>query len=134
MAEHSLSRGWKKGTMGREFCFSACTVPGWGVGHSLGVGSQWRALVHPEPSILPAWPCSLLSIWTACCCLHPVKAEPVECGFSNQVNSMKELYLLMEEEEMNAQHSDNKACTGDSWTQNTVCLTPSGPPLLTLNE
>lgn len=37
---------------------------------------------------------------------------------------MKELYLLMEEEEMNAQHSDNKACTGDSWTQNTVCLTP----------
>lgn len=32
---------------------------------------------------------------------------------------MKELYLLMEEEEMNAQHSDNKACTGDSWTQNT---------------
>lgn len=36
---------------------------------------------------------------------------------------MKELYLLMEEEEMNAQHSDNKACTGDSWTQNTVCLT-----------
>lgn len=39
---------------------------------------------------------------------------------------MKELYLLMEEEEMNAQHSDNKACTGDSWTQNTVCLA-SGP-------
>lgn len=36
---------------------------------------------------------------------------------------MKELYLLMEEEEMNAQHSDNKACTGDSWTQNTVRLT-----------
>lgn len=42
---------------------------------------------------------------------------------------MKELYLLMEEEEMNAQHSDNKACTGDSWTQNTVCLA-SGPTLL----
>lgn len=40
---------------------------------------------------------------------------------------MKELYLLMEEEEMNAQHSDNKACTGDSWTQNTVCSAPSGP-------
>ncbi|XP_044909588.1 protein SOGA1 isoform X4 [Felis catus] len=36
-----------------------------------------------------------------------------------QVNSMKELYLLMEEEELNAQHSDNKTCTGDSWTQNT---------------
>lgn len=42
---------------------------------------------------------------------------------------MKELYLLMEEEEMNAQHSDNKACTGDSWTQNTVCSAPPGPPL-----
>lgn len=35
---------------------------------------------------------------------------------------MKELYLLMEEEELNAQHSDNKTCMGDSWTQNTVCL------------
>lgn len=34
---------------------------------------------------------------------------------------MKELYLLMEEEELNAQHSDNKTCSGDSWTQNTVC-------------
>ena len=33
---------------------------------------------------------------------------------------MKELYLLMEEEELNAQHSDNKTCMGDSWTQNTV--------------
>lgn len=42
---------------------------------------------------------------------------------------MKELYLLMEEEEMSAQHSDNKACTGDSWTQNTVCLASSGPAL-----
>ncbi|XP_021565180.1 protein SOGA1-like [Carlito syrichta] len=37
----------------------------------------------------------------------------------SEVNSMKELYLLMEEEEMNAQHADNKACAGDSWTQNT---------------
>uniref|UniRef100_A0A8C3WPT3 Microtubule crosslinking factor 2 n=1 Tax=Catagonus wagneri TaxID=51154 RepID=A0A8C3WPT3_9CETA len=36
-----------------------------------------------------------------------------------EVNSMKELYLLMEEEEINAQHSDNKTCAGDSWTQNT---------------
>lgn len=40
---------------------------------------------------------------------------------------MKELYLLMEEEEMSAQHSDNKACAGDSWTQNTVCPAPSSP-------
>lgn len=38
---------------------------------------------------------------------------------------MKELYLLMEEEELNAQHSDNKTCTGDSWTQNTVCSQPT---------
>jgi hypothetical protein len=38
---------------------------------------------------------------------------------------MKELYLLMEEEEINAQHPDNKACTGDSWTQNTVRPHPS---------
>lgn len=37
---------------------------------------------------------------------------------------MKELYLLMEEEELNAQHSDNKSCTGDSWTQNTVRSQP----------
>ncbi|XP_004867873.1 protein SOGA1 isoform X2 [Heterocephalus glaber] len=36
-----------------------------------------------------------------------------------EVNSMKELYLLMEEEELNAQHSDNKSYAGDSWTQNT---------------
>lgn len=47
---------------------------------------------------------------------------------------MKELYLLMEEEEMNAQHSDNKACTGDSWTQNTVCLTPLGLTLTVCNS
>lgn len=55
--------------------------------------------------------------------------------FLTQVNSMKELYLLMEEEEMNAQHADNKACTGDSWPQNTVCLASPGPtsPACTLS-
>lgn len=73
------------------------------------------------------------SIWTACLYRCPLKAEPFECGFSNQVNSMKELYLLMEEEEMNAQHSDNKACAGDSWTQNTVCSAPSSPALPSCN-
>lgn len=41
---------------------------------------------------------------------------------------MKELYLLMEEEELNAQHSDNKTCMGDSWTQNTVCSQPVPSP------
>uniref|UniRef100_A0ABI8AJQ2 Suppressor of glucose, autophagy associated 1 n=2 Tax=Felis catus TaxID=9685 RepID=A0ABI8AJQ2_FELCA len=47
------------------------------------------------------------------------KILPSEGDDFLEVNSMKELYLLMEEEELNAQHSDNKTCTGDSWTQNT---------------
>ncbi|XP_063104455.1 microtubule cross-linking factor 2 isoform X1 [Cavia porcellus] len=47
------------------------------------------------------------------------KVLPNEGDDFLEVNSMKELYLLMEEEELNAQHSDNKSCTGDSWTQNT---------------
>lgn len=46
---------------------------------------------------------------------------------------MKELYLLMEEEELNAQHSDNKTCTGDSWTQNTVCSQPVPRPVLSVS-
>lgn len=34
---------------------------------------------------------------------------------------MKELYLLIEEEELNPQQqADNKTCTGDNWSQNTV--------------
>ncbi|XP_020638070.3 microtubule cross-linking factor 2 isoform X1 [Pogona vitticeps] len=37
-----------------------------------------------------------------------------------EVNSMKELYLLIEEEELNPQQqADNKTCTGDTWSQNT---------------
>ncbi|XP_077913282.1 microtubule cross-linking factor 2 isoform X2 [Halichoerus grypus] len=47
------------------------------------------------------------------------KILPSEGDDFLEVNSMKELYLLMEEEELNAQHSDNKTCAGDSWTQNT---------------
>ncbi|KAM8775230.1 microtubule cross-linking factor 2 isoform 2-T2 [Rhynchonycteris naso] len=47
------------------------------------------------------------------------KVLPSEGDDFLEVNSMKELYLLMEEEELNAQHSDNKTCMGDSWTQNT---------------
>ncbi|XP_012866151.1 PREDICTED: protein SOGA1 [Dipodomys ordii] len=47
------------------------------------------------------------------------KGLPSEGDDFLEVNSMKELYLLMEEEEINAQQPDNKACTGDSWTQNT---------------
>ena len=45
---------------------------------------------------------------------------------------MKELYLLMEEEELNAQHSDNKTCAGDSWTQNTVNSQPISIPVLSV--
>lgn len=38
-----------------------------------------------------------------------------------QVNSMKELYLLLEEEELAPQQqADNKTCAGDAWTPNTV--------------
>ncbi|XP_023570748.1 protein SOGA1 isoform X1 [Octodon degus] len=47
------------------------------------------------------------------------KVLPNEGDDFLEVNSMKELYLLMEEEELNAQHSDNKSCSGDSWPQNT---------------
>ncbi|XP_027722975.1 protein SOGA1 isoform X2 [Vombatus ursinus] len=47
------------------------------------------------------------------------KILPSEGGDFLEVNSMKELYLLMEEEELNPQHSDNKSCVGDIWTQNT---------------
>ncbi|KAM9121051.1 microtubule cross-linking factor 2 isoform 3-T3 [Pangshura tecta] len=37
-----------------------------------------------------------------------------------EVNSMKELYLLIEEEELTPQQqADNKTCAGDTWTQNT---------------
>ncbi|XP_077191366.1 microtubule cross-linking factor 2 isoform X3 [Paroedura picta] len=36
-----------------------------------------------------------------------------------EVNSMKELYLLIEEEELNPQQqADNKTCIGDGWSQN----------------
>ncbi|XP_049672935.1 protein SOGA1 isoform X3 [Accipiter gentilis] len=38
-----------------------------------------------------------------------------------EVNSMKELYLLLEEEELTPQQqSDNKTCAGDAWTPNTL--------------
>ncbi|XP_068933903.1 microtubule cross-linking factor 2 isoform X3 [Petaurus breviceps papuanus] len=47
------------------------------------------------------------------------KILPSEGGDFLEVNSMKELYLLMEEEELSPQHSDNKSCVGDIWTQNT---------------
>ncbi|XP_044303418.1 protein SOGA1 [Varanus komodoensis] len=37
-----------------------------------------------------------------------------------EVNSMKELYLLIEEEELNPQQqADNKSCARDAWSQNT---------------
>uniref|UniRef100_A0A7N4PW22 Microtubule crosslinking factor 2 n=1 Tax=Sarcophilus harrisii TaxID=9305 RepID=A0A7N4PW22_SARHA len=52
------------------------------------------------------------------------KILPSEGGDFLEVNSMKELYLLMEEEELSPQHSDNKSCVADIWTQNTLELKP----------
>lgn len=41
---------------------------------------------------------------------------------------MKELYLLLEEEELAPQQqADNKMCTGDAWTTNTVSGVPNEP-------
>lgn len=41
---------------------------------------------------------------------------------------MKELYLLLEEEELTPQQqSDNKTCAGDAWTPNTVSRVPHDP-------
>lgn len=41
---------------------------------------------------------------------------------------MKELYLLLEEEELAPQQqADNKTCTGDAWTPNTVSGVPTSP-------
>uniref|UniRef100_A0A8C4Y7C0 Microtubule crosslinking factor 2 n=1 Tax=Gopherus evgoodei TaxID=1825980 RepID=A0A8C4Y7C0_9SAUR len=41
-------------------------------------------------------------------------------SYVTEVNSMKELYLLIEEEELTPQQqADNKTCAGDTWTQNT---------------
>ncbi|CAM4549508.1 unnamed protein product [Lepidochelys kempii] len=45
-----------------------------------------------------------------------------------EVNSMKELCLLIEEEELTPQQqADNKMCAGDTWTQNTVSWDPGTP-------
>lgn len=100
---------------------------------SIALARGWKnGSVAPEfcllPRTVPGWGLCYLD------CLLPGSPGLLNVVFSNQMNSMKELYLLMEEEEMNAQHSDNKACTGESWTQNTVCLTPSGPTLTVCNS
>ncbi|KAJ6661018.1 hypothetical protein lerEdw1_016819, partial [Lerista edwardsae] len=48
------------------------------------------------------------------------KILPNEGNDFLEVNSMKELYLLIEEEELNPQQqADNKTSIGDSWSQNT---------------
>ncbi|NXG51680.1 SOGA1 protein, partial [Psilopogon haemacephalus] len=54
-----------------------------------------------------------------------------------EVNSMKELYLLLEEEELTPQQqADNKMCSGDAWTPNTPkeCLKTLGDMKVTLQE
>ncbi|XP_009996694.1 PREDICTED: protein SOGA1 [Chaetura pelagica] len=54
-----------------------------------------------------------------------------------EVNSMKELYLLLEEEELTPQQqADNKTCTGDTWTPNTPneCIKTLADMKVTLKE
>ncbi|NXV74819.1 SOGA1 protein, partial [Atlantisia rogersi] len=54
-----------------------------------------------------------------------------------EVNSMKELYLLLEEEELAPQQqADNKTCTGDAWTPNTPneCIKTLADMKVTLKE
>ncbi|NXW27832.1 SOGA1 protein, partial [Phaetusa simplex] len=54
-----------------------------------------------------------------------------------EVNSMKELYLLLEEEELAPQQqADNKTCTGDPWTPNTPneCIKTLADMKVTLKE
>lgn len=56
---------------------------------------------------------------------HAVAPLITPAMVSPQVNSMKELYLLLEEEELAPQQqADNKMCTGDAWTPNTVSRVP----------
>ncbi|NWS13468.1 SOGA1 protein, partial [Pachyramphus minor] len=54
-----------------------------------------------------------------------------------EVNSMKELYLLLEEEELAPQQqADNKMCAGDTWTPNTPneCIKTLADMKVTLKE
>ncbi|XP_065706108.2 microtubule cross-linking factor 2 isoform X3 [Patagioenas fasciata] len=55
-----------------------------------------------------------------------------------EVNSMKELYLLLEEEELAPQQqADNKTCSGDTWTPNTQpneCIKTLADMKVTLKE
>ncbi|NXX54012.1 SOGA1 protein, partial [Scopus umbretta] len=54
-----------------------------------------------------------------------------------EVNSMKELYLLLEEEELTPQQqADNKTCAGDTWTPNTPneCIKTLADMKVTLKE
>ncbi|XP_054247895.1 protein SOGA1 isoform X1 [Indicator indicator] len=54
-----------------------------------------------------------------------------------EVNSMKELYLLLEEEELAPQQqADNKMCSGDAWTPNTPneCIKTLADMKVTLKE
>ncbi|NXW46143.1 SOGA1 protein, partial [Nyctiprogne leucopyga] len=54
-----------------------------------------------------------------------------------EVNSMKELYLLLEEQELAPQQqADNKTCSGDTWTPNTPneCIKTLADMKVTLKE
>ncbi|XP_040543924.2 protein SOGA1 isoform X4 [Gallus gallus] len=54
-----------------------------------------------------------------------------------EVNSMKELYMLLEEEELTPQQqADNRTCSGDAWTPNTPneCIKTLADMKVTLKE
>lgn len=92
--------------------------PVWAVAWDLGVGGLKSSIGHRlSTSVM---------VGAFLCTKHVTAAIAdsyslfvLYCSF--QVNSMKELYLLIEEEELNPQQQgDNKTCAGDSWSQNTV--------------
>lgn len=92
---------------------------------------QWAALeggtycwarpscLHVPPGAVWVSPIPGQGLWV------PVSPQP---WCHPQVNSMKELYLLLEEEELAPQQqADNKMCAGDTWTPNTVSRVPHEP-------
>lgn len=92
---------------------------------------QWAALeggtycwarpscLHVPPRAVWVSPIPGQGLWV------PISPQP---WCHPQVNSMKELYLLLEEEELAPQQqADNKMCAGDTWTPNTVSRVPHEP-------
>lgn len=92
---------------------------------------QWAAM-EGRPH---CWVCpSCLFALPRAVCMSPILGQGLWVPTSPQtwchpqVNSMKELYLLLEEEELAPQQqADNKMCAGDTWTPNTVSRLPMCP-------